>query len=361
MVTESHYLVLGGAYANAGDHLIAMRADALLREIRPDREILRLDRGEPLDPSSAEVADAAAILLAGGPAWQESSYPNIYPLTAELDSLRAPIVPIGLGWRADHVSSWTTFQFGQNTRRLLRRIERDGHWGTCRDATTLGVLRRAGLSRQLMAGCPAWYSLDHMGHPAVTDSSLDTIAYSVGARSSTDEQFADLEVAIVRRLVARWPEATVQAVFHHPTTPTPGYPEQRSDAHARLGHRFVHVGASVRDISGSVDGLLDAYEDAAMHVGFRVHAHVQRCALRLPSVLIAEDSRGHVMCASLGHAALAGSRAGETGPVPRLAVIDDLDDLLISRRDDGWPEVETAGAIIDATLPTLRSVLTSLP
>jgi hypothetical protein len=72
-----HYLILSGAITNAGDFLIRERALALLGRLRPDRELVVHDRWQP-HPDDAAVRDAAAIVLAGGPALQQGMYPGIW-------------------------------------------------------------------------------------------------------------------------------------------------------------------------------------------------------------------------------------------------------------------------------------------
>jgi hypothetical protein len=73
-----HYLILSGAISNAGDFLIRERALALLGRLRPDRELVVHDRWTALNPDDAAVRDAAAIVLAGGPALQRGMYPGIW-------------------------------------------------------------------------------------------------------------------------------------------------------------------------------------------------------------------------------------------------------------------------------------------
>lgn len=89
------YLVLTGAKRNVGDFLIVERCTALLRQLRPDRELRFVPSWKPLDPRADVLRDARAIVIAGGPGF----YPTVYPLCPELAELPCPVVPLGLAGR----------------------------------------------------------------------------------------------------------------------------------------------------------------------------------------------------------------------------------------------------------------------
>ena len=358
--TEGHYVALHGAFTNAGDHLIKDRAVALLRDLRPDRDIILRDRREALDPHDPIVSHARAILLLGGPAWQRASYPGIYRLVAPLSELVPPVIPIGLGWRGTLATS-ASFEFDEQTVQLIKRIEADGHWGTCRDTTTLAVLESAGLSRQLMAGCPSWYDLEKLRSPPRVTDEVRTVAFSVGALSSGSPAFAEFEATIVGTLVARYPGARVIGVFHHPTTPTPGYPRTRSHSHAVLATRLEELGAEIRVVSGGSRSLIDTYHTADLHVGFRVHAHLARCSARSPSLLLAEDARAHAMCRSLGHSAIEAVLQDGVDAIPREEAIHQMTVALDASESAGWPWLSSVAGMIDGTYDVMRWVLERLP
>ncbi|MCR5176340.1 MAG: hypothetical protein K6C05_05760, partial [Anaerovibrio sp.] len=53
------------------------------------------------------------------------------------------------------------------------------------------------------------------------------------------------------------------------------------------------------DLSGSDVGF-ENYNDADLHIGFRVHSHIYSLSRRIPSILIEEDLRGYGINETLG-------------------------------------------------------------
>lgn len=357
-----HYLLLSGAVANAGDFLIRDSAVKALERSRPDRRLVVRDRREPLDPDDRDVRNAAAIILCGGPAWQPRVYPKIYPLTQPLGRLTAPITAFGLGWRAAHAHDKQSFRFSRTAMELLERIEGDGLPGTCRDFDTLDVLTAAGLTRQVMGGCPSWFHPPSFGKVVTAPETVGSLAFSVGALLTTDEGFAEQTLAVLSGLQQRYPQAQKLAVFHHPLGGSPNMSEARTAAQAAFAERAAAQGWTIVDVGGGLEGMVHVYATADLHVGYRVHAHLFRCSRRLPSVLIAEDSRGEGACAALGHSALPAvepDAGGSPAPRPQLAteVIEHLD----VQASTQWSSYAAVPERIAAAHGATQQVLAALP
>lgn len=361
MTRQPHHLVLFGAVSNSGDFLIRRTAVRLLKRLRPDRRLVTRDRRRPLDPADPEVSGASAIILGGGPAWQPGVYPRIYPLTDPLEQLRAPIVPLALGWRAPAGGRPQDFHFRDEARPLLDRIEADGLTGTCRDLATLDVLQRAGLTNQVMGGCTSWYHFPSFGELIRVYPQVRSLAFSVGALMTKDEAYAAQAEAVMQAVAARYPQASHTAVFHHPLKGASNISAARTEAQVAFARRMAAQGWEVVDVSGEADAMMTLYEAADLHVGYRVHAHLLRCSLRRPSVLIAEDTRAEAATEALGHAHLPAVDTATGGALPG----DQLAAAMIARLDaeenSAWAGLSEVPTRIESTFRATAAAVAALP
>lgn len=367
--SSRHYLVLHGAISNAGDFLIRKRLLALLRAIRPDRRLVVSERWRPLDPNAPETRNASAVILGGGPAWQRNLHPGIYPLCEDLARIDCPIVPIGIGWKSPFAdeAARRTFRFEPSSQRLLERIEHDGLPGTSRDAPSLDIARRAGLTHQRMGGCPAWYALDHMDAPFRSPDRVARLAVSPGALHMRHRGFARQARDVLALMTTRYPDAERIAAFHHPLDVAPNLERRHMDAQRALAGEARRLGYRVEELSGSAEAMESLYAGVDLHVGYRVHAHILRASLRGPSVLIAEDSRGFGAAQALGGSALLAARVPpprlrrlcRLAPNPRL--LGQISARLDREQASGWPEGHRLPSLLARHYAVTREVLEALP
>jgi len=174
------YVLLTGAKANVGDHLIVNRAKALLEKHIPDIRFIELHRWEPLDQHLSEVNASRGIILCEGPAYQPHLYPGIYPLVDDLEKIKVPIIPFGLGWKGVPGDKQTVreYRFSESSLKLLERAHRDCRSTSCRDYLTKRVLECYGFTNVIMTGDPAWYDLQYIEDPFVPPREIRTIALS---------------------------------------------------------------------------------------------------------------------------------------------------------------------------------------
>lgn len=370
------HLLLHRAINNAGDYLIFDRAVKLIEASRPDLEYRVGKAWIPLldQFSATEIRNFAAIVVCGGPGYQRNMYPRVYPLV-DIERFPTPIALLALG---SYVFPGTPTQLreydlGHRTRRFLHHVlERTPYLGA-RDPVTDRLLRDNGLDRVLMTGDPAWYDLDRINAPMPMMHAIGSLAFTPPA----NPLFFPQAIAVMRCLVGRYPRAQRSVVFH-------------SGQQATFRREASAGGWTIRDISGSVDGMR-GYDAADLHVGYRLHAHLYALSRAIPTYLIAEDSRGHganAAFAGIGFNALDGLRAHGTliksarritqrMPAPHLwgrsaasrmlsdrwlsnvaaAVIDRIE----TDREGGWLGHEDARSRIRATLPTMIELIDALP
>lgn len=290
MGQQVRFALLVGARSNAGDHLIGDRVEGLLRSRYPDAEYIRLKRWLPMDDHLDALNSCDAIVLAGGPAFQPNVYPGIYPLVGDLDSIRAPLVAFGLGWKGypGDERSVQSYRFTKSSQGFLDRLGKQPLPVSCRDHQTVRVLRAVGVQNAMMTGDPAWYDPVSLGRPFQAPEKISNIAFSTAA----NELYTAQSIKIIQGLTALFPEARIEAVFHHGWDPGDGLSGAHVRRFSRIRDSLSEHGIDCVSIAGRLDKMVEVYTHADLHVGYRLHAHLLKLSMRRPSFLLHEDGRG---------------------------------------------------------------------
>jgi hypothetical protein len=345
------YILLVGAKRNVGDHLIVDRATKLLRALRPDRELRTLPRWEPLSPHLDSVDGAAAVVLCGGPALQRHLYPGVYPLVEDLAAIRPPLVAFGLGWKCipGDERDLARFEFDRGSRPLLERLSRDAR-ASVRDHLAERVLCRHGVAGVRMTGDPAWYDLPHVGAAAPPPTGIERIVGSVPA----DPMHHPAVEPLARRLGELFPRTRILAAFHHGWTAGPHVDERSATAYVRLKERLEAAGYEAADLGGDLPAMERLYGGDALHVGWRLHAHLLCLSRRRPSFLLEEDCRGRGASEALGVRGVRSWRVrlrlgGRRLLAHRKEAVPEIVAIVAEERGRGFPHVEHASQVIDRT------------
>lgn len=284
--------LLSGAYKNAGDFLIVKRSKDLLKYVYPECSITEFERRKSLLPYLDEINRHDILILAGGPAYSPSIYPDQIPLVPNLYEITIPIFALGLGWNGQDMLSKTIkkYHFKPTCRPLFDRIEQDGFSLSCRDWASVKILKENCYSSALMTGCPAWYDLKHLDiFPVLPKDKWKTpnICISDPAFLSNYGQL----LKIVDYVKKQFPHSSIKFVFHR------GYKEDRNTLphiakrNIRLKNFLEAQSIDCVDISYRADGF-KVYNECDLHIGYRVHAHIYNLSIRNPSILLEEDGRG---------------------------------------------------------------------
>lgn len=308
---KPYYVTLTGSRNNAGDYLIRHRGHGLLRAVRPDRNLVNLNAWESFSDEQLEVVNkAAALILLGGPALRKDMHPTVYPLTPDLDDIKAPITIMGAGWHAAP-GTWEEsrdYRFTEPTRRLLQRIEGDGLGLSVRDYRSLNALTVAGIDGGVMTGCPALYDPEKIGSDYVgfPQGGPKNIVFSLGVTFIRSKAIEEQTRTLITDLRAAYPAAQLTVAFHHSIAEA-DLKAAYGDTLSAFAERHLAMVAWLKteriayvDISGTVDKLIELYAAADFHVGYRVHAHIFMSSQRKPSVLLTEDGRGRGLKEVLG-------------------------------------------------------------
>lgn len=284
------YVVLTGAKANLGDFLITERTKALLGKLRPEHELVQVPAWEPLEPHLDTVRQAAAVIIMGGPGYQPGFHGKVYPLCQTIETLPAPLVPLGLGWKGVPGDATTVarYQFTARSLQALRAASRNPAGLGCRDYLSAKILRRHGLERTTMTGCPVWYDLESMGRSMTLPDDVKRLVYT----PAHSPLFKEQSKQIARSLASLFPEADKICSFHRGYRAAGRWKPQRDlDVAQDIGRTAEGLGFECRDVSGSLEKI-GFYDECDFHVGYRVHAHLYFLSKRRPSLLIHEDGRG---------------------------------------------------------------------
>lgn len=369
------YLLLHRALRNAGDALIFERGRHLVETFRPGEALEFAEGWHPLaEQVPASVLRAArAVIVVGGPGYGNGLAAR-YPLG--LDPQRdPPLVFLALGSAVvpGTAAQLRSFRFDAPSRSFLAAVAARSPYLGARDRLTAEILDRNGFDRVLMTGDPAWYDLAALDAPNRRPTEIRRVAFTPPA----NPLFFDQALRLARALAAAYPGARGSVVHHR------GVQRPFAILAAQLGWEDV-------DITGSADGFKH-YDTVDVHVGYRVHAHLYAISHGIATYLIAEDSRGVGVLQTLGPLGLPGFGERADGPLYRLAMrhlprvanayrpmthllgrpisiafrMPDVAAPLVERiRIDhaaGFPGHEAARKVVRATLPTMRTMIESLP
>lgn len=299
---DEYYLVLSGAYNNAGDFLIVHRAIKLLERYRPDRTIKVLSRREILEGKQLELANKAeAILITGGPALQKGLWPEIVRLNSDLSKITSPILLFGVGWKGKS-NSWNdieNYTLSDSTIELLKKINSTGIKSSLRDSASLSICRKLGLENFQVTGCPALFNEQVLPTEIKNQKGKPTIVVSMGVTYLKEREEVNKNLTMVKLLKQKLPNGKLLITFHHSLNKETLEKEYGTNSlHYKNFQRtedlvkvFKDMNIPVLDISGGLDKFRSLYDKADAHIGYRVHGHVYMISCGKPSVLLSEDNR----------------------------------------------------------------------
>lgn len=329
------YILLSGARMNVGDYLILEKAKSLLQEVRPDRQLMTLSRFQPLDDKINLLNNSKAIILCGGPAYSKDVFPRIYPLVTDLSKLKVPIIPFGLGWSGKPMRYPKKFKFTPYSKRVLNNIHREATYSSCRDSITEQILNRHGYKNVLMTGCPVWYDIDSLGKKMDIPNKINTLVFTPPQKNKYHVQSKQL----MEKIAATFPDAHKYCVFHRDVVRS-----IKSKAR-RLNFEVVEA---AKDVS-----KIEFYRQCDLHLGYRVHAHLNFLSMRKPSFLLHEDGRG------IGQSKTLGLSHDVTATTPD--AINTFMNNVVNEMQNEFQSLAIIPKKIDLNYKTMKKFLKSLP
>lgn len=335
-------VALCGAYRNSGDHLIGVRARALLRSF-VDIDIVTVDRKAITDDHYALFNKARAVVLCGGPAYQREIYPKVYALARE--RVKKPIVPLGLGWKSAAQKPPETFKFEPAAADFIKDVHARIPMSSARDPLTVEVLNLSGVSNVSMTGCPAWYDLGNFEKPYVFRPDIRHLVLSMPALMQPGV------AELCDWLTQRFPNARRIVSFHHgvkPSSTPKGWETGRT--FLAFAREAKEKGWEIMGLANGLGRMESLYSETDLHIGYRVHAHIFCLSRRISSILINEDARGVGQCRAFG--------------APNLMIdgvnIEPIKAAVESHFDRRGETVARSVDIMRATFPVMRAFLRTI-
>jgi hypothetical protein len=275
-------VTLTGAYKNVGDHLIGDRGRTLLKHFC-QQEIIDITRAQIKESDYETFNKSNAVILLGGPAYQEKIYPNVFPI--ELEKISKPVIPMGLGgkFRLDE----TDTSFTQDSERFIKSIHTKINYSSVRDEITLKTLSNYGINNVKMTGCPAWYDLEKLQEDFPINKNPKHIILSTPAKITLKT------FELVKYLANKFPNARKTLTMHHGFFPDKGIKGvKRSTTFLAIAAYARMLDYDAVSLEANLPYMKDLYNSCDLHIGYRVHAHLYCLSRRIPSFIINEDSRG---------------------------------------------------------------------
>lgn len=281
-------VTITGAYKNAGDHLIGLRAKALLEQF-VDSDIVNMDRKSPIDYEL--INKSKAVLLTGGPALQAGIYPDVYDL--DLEKIKVPVIGFGLGWKAGLGKKPTEFVFTEKSKIFLESLSSAPF--SVRDEASFELLQTQGFRNLKMTGCPAWYDLEKIEKDFYLPEKINSVVLSTPA--VPNQQMMKLAKLINKK----YPKAKKTLLFQAGFNST--HSKKSAEYTKKLRNfrlRLLLSGWRAESTESELGKMISILNSSDLHIGYRVHSHLFMLSQRKLSVLIAEDARGESQNKTLG-------------------------------------------------------------
>jgi hypothetical protein len=306
------FTLISGALKNVGDFLIFSKAKELITHFLKPSDTIIHTRTDELGNNLSEINKTDALFICGGPGYRTAFYPHVYPFLKYLNEITIPIIPYGLGWQGLPRYLPKRFKFSLISEKYIRRLHQMIPVSTTRDEITKGILNRIGVTNVINTGCPTLFEFDKIASRQAfrKPAGVESIVVSMAQDSHLHRQNIDL----LRAMNQLFPDAQKYALFHRGVGADDKTTKEEGEILEKLVSKSREVGYEVIDLAYNAD-LLQVYENADLHIGYRVHGHAFSVSHRIPTFLLWEDGRGQGMSENLG---LKGVRAFRTKILDRL-------------------------------------------
>ncbi len=287
---------------------------------------------------------------------------------------------MGLGWKGfpGDFETLKAYTFDAASLRALKWISHNTEYVGCRDYMTLEVLKRNGIPNALMTGCPVWYDLSSIGKKVRAPKSVKKLVFT----PTQGHRLLQQSIDVMALLSDRFPAAVRYCSFHHGIASDGRFlsPDQESN-NKRLASAAKRQGYKVVDAAFDLKKI-EFYKTCDLHVGYRVHAHLDFLSRRRPSFLIHEDGRGRGVSQALSAPGVDGFNrtwlSSMTSPLhldrltklvakadmhiqPDADAATQLRMLIDQEVDNGFARFSGVGKVIDAHFNIMKKFIAGLP
>jgi len=260
---------------NIGDWLISESMRRLILEKEPDAKVDIVWRAEDWT-RAAPVLEQAQHVFFACLAIRPSMHSREYPFLRRFLETRVPHSVHSAGTDLPvHRKNDLLEDFVPETINLLQLIDRTATVFTTRGVLSQAAMEGLGLSTPRFVGDIAFADARFEQRKFKVNVPIRRIVVSDPHRPTT---YRSSFIELVKDLQSSFPHADLRVALH--------------GVNHTIRAAAADVGAQVVPIYEDPDHGLDLYNDADLHVGFRVHAHVSALKRRTYSYLLEQDGRG---------------------------------------------------------------------
>jgi len=266
---------------NVGDQLIIESAKNLIKEIKDNVEFLEFSRDADLTENLEEINKTKAIIMPHFGLRDPDMHPQTYRLTKDLNQIKVPLIPIGIGWKGfpGDYETLKTLRYSENTTKFLKYVSNQIDVLLCREYFTCQILANHGITNTVMGGDCAWYDTACIGKQMKRVKNVEKLVFTTPYLPL----YLDQAKKIINMLTSLFPKATKYCSFHA------GLDVIQTDR--ELADYAKKQGFEVKDVSNDIKKI-EFYQGCDLHVGYRCHGHLAFLRKRIPSILLHEDGRG---------------------------------------------------------------------
>lgn len=264
---------------NVGDQLITEAAIQLFKKEKKDFQIEVLYRGEDLTSRLHRINNAEAIILFGFPVRTKKIIPKVYKLTENLDFIKPPIIPLGASYNffPGYKQLLKYENINDDAKRFIDYIVPNCPNNEISVRTKwVGELLNNHGYKTILTGDPAWYDLDFIGTKFHKPHNINQLVFT----PPHNELYFSQAKALLKKLTNMFPDAKKIISFHSALT--------------TLDKKIRDVGIlenwKIKYTSHETINI-EFYKESDLHVGYRKHGHLAHLRWRIPSIVLAEDSR----------------------------------------------------------------------
>ncbi|MCW8328232.1 polysaccharide pyruvyl transferase family protein [Photobacterium sp. SDRW27] len=262
---------------NIGDQLITTALVNLLKFVKGDEiSISTVWREQDWDEIKEELNNADAIIFACL-AIRKSMHCKEYPYLDKIIELNTPVAVIAAGTSLDVTKSKESAyeDFSKETLLLLEKLDKKCLFFTTRGYLTQAFCERINMNNTHFSGDVAFFDETYGAKKFEPNKIIKKIVISDPHRAKMYLNSFDSLVKGMREL---YPTAEITVALHGN--------EPTIEAYA------IREGLKVSKIYENRYEGLRIYDNADLHVGYRVHAHVSALKRRVYSYLLEQDGRG---------------------------------------------------------------------
>ena len=254
---------------NPGDSLLTENAKVVLNNVFNGECVFEVRFVEKPEECIDQI-NSADICFFSTISYADYDVKSYYSL---IKKINIPIIALTSSCALQRYDTTREYRLNKETREAINIVNRYSDIIPVRDIFTKHVLDKNGREIVAVTGDLGCFNFGNpvkkMKHP----SEIKKILITVGHQPDYYDQMVD----VVSYLVKKFPKAEITYSTH--------------------GKTFDFSKTKLKDLiktsdaSGPCDKM-DFYQDYDLHVGYRLHEHIKCLSIGIPSILIAEDSRG---------------------------------------------------------------------